>query len=71
MPTNTKTTIEPGHIVKYGHSKYSDGSYVTGLVLKANRDGGTLKVLDAFGNVDWFVTSYCVVLNERCISHEH
>lgn len=53
-----------GDIVKYGHSKYADGSDVTALVLYVNEAGGTLKVLDRFGNVDWFVTSYCEVVSE-------
>ena len=53
-----------GDIVKYGYSKYTDGRPVLGLILKVNREGGTLKVLDKFGKVDWFVTSYCEVVDE-------
>tara|TARA_Y100000114_G_C11723212_1_gene309586 strand:+ start:762 stop:929 length:168 start_codon:yes stop_codon:yes gene_type:complete len=51
-----------GDIVKYGHSKYSDGKDVTGLVLHINTAGGTVKVIDRFGNIDWFVTSECEVV---------
>ncbi len=56
--------MKVGDIVKYGNSKYSDGSRVTGLILHVNQEGGTLKVLDKFGNVDWFVTSDCEVISE-------
>ncbi len=56
--------MKQGDIVKYGHSKYSDGSDVTAVVLYVNEEGGTLKVLDKFGNVDWFVTSHCEVVSE-------
>ena len=57
--------MKVGNMVKYGNSKYSDGNSVTGLVLYINTEGGTLKVVDQFGNIDWFVTSYCEVINER------
>ena len=53
-----------GDIVKYGYSKYSDDSSVIGKVLYVNEAGGTLKVLDRFGAIDWFVTSYCEVISE-------
>mgnify|MGYP001404703750 CR=1 FL=1 len=53
-----------GDLVKYGYSKYEDGSPVVGTVLFVNDAGGTLKVLDKCGNVDWFVTSYCEVISE-------
>ena len=56
--------MKVGNIVKYGHSRYSDGSPVTGLVLHINTEGGTLKVLDQYGNIDWFVTGECEVLSE-------
>ena len=52
-----------GDIVSYGHSKYSDGSDVTGLVIYINNEGGTLKVVDKFGNIDWFVMSECEIVN--------
>ena len=54
-----------GDIVKYGYSKYEDESPVIGKILYVNEDGGTLKVLDRFGAIDWFVTSYCEVINAR------
>ena len=56
--------MKVGDIVKYEHSRYSDGDSVTGLILYINAEGGTLKVVDKFGNIDWFVTSYCEVLSE-------
>lgn len=56
--------MKVGDIVKYGYSKYSDESEVTGVILYVNQQGGTLKVLDKFGKVDWFVTSYCEVISE-------
>ena len=56
--------MKVGDIVKYGHSKYSVESEVTGVILYVNQHGGTLKVLDKFGKVDWFVTSYCEVISE-------
>lgn len=56
--------MKVGNLVKYGHSKYSDGTDVIALVLWINKEGGTVKVLDKFGNIDWFVTSGCEVLNE-------
>jgi len=57
--------MKVGNLVKYGHSKYSDGTDVIALVLWINKEGGTVKVLDKFGNIDWFVTSGCEVLNEN------
>jgi len=56
--------VKVGGIVKYGYSKYEDESPVIGKVLYVNEDGGTLKVLDKYGNIDWFVTSYCEVISE-------
>ena len=56
--------MKVGDLVKYGYSRYSDGNPVTGLILYVNPDGGTLKVVDKFGNIDWFVTSNCEVLSE-------
>ena len=56
--------MKVGDIVKYGYSKYEDESPVIGKVLYVNEDGGTLKVLDKYGNIDWFVTSYCEVISE-------
>ena len=57
--------MKTGDIVRYGHSKYSDGGDVTGLVVYINNEGGTLKVIDKFGNIDWFVMSECEIINER------
>ena len=54
-----------GDIVRYGYSKYSDQSPVIGKVLSINHEGGTIKVLDKYGKIDWFVTSYCEVINEN------
>jgi len=51
--------MKVGDLVRYGYSKYDDDSPVIGKVLYVNEDGGTLKVLDRFGAIDWFVTSYC------------
>tara|TARA_R110001599_G_scaffold105839_1_gene267171 strand:+ start:1086 stop:1262 length:177 start_codon:yes stop_codon:yes gene_type:complete len=56
--------MKVGDLVKYGYSKYVDESPVIGTVLYVNDAGGTLKVLDKHGKVDWFVTSYCEVLSE-------
>ena len=36
----------------------------TGVVVMVNEPGGTLKVLDKNGQIDWFVTSYCEVISE-------
>ena len=52
-----------GDIVKYGYSRYEDESPVIGTVLFMNDAGGTLKVLDKYGKIDWFVTSYCEVIS--------
>jgi len=53
-----------GDIVKYGYQRYSDDlGEVTGLIIGINEPGGTLKVLGKFGQVDWFVASYCKVVN--------
>ena len=57
--------MKVGDIVKYGCSRYEDGSEVTGLVLGVGEPvPGTLKVLNKFGKIDWFVTSYCEVVSE-------
>ena len=53
-----------GDLVKYGYSKYEDGSPVIGKVLYVNDAGGSIKVLDKYGKIDWFVTSYCEVISE-------
>ena len=56
--------MQVGDLVRYGYSKYDDDSPVIGTVLYINDAGGTLKVLDKNGKIDWFVTSYCEVLSE-------
>lgn len=56
--------MQVGDLVRYGYSKYDDDSPVIGTVLFVNDAGGTLKVLDKNGKIDWFVTSYCEVLSE-------
>ena len=56
--------MKVGDLVKYKYSKYDDGSPVIGTVLYVNDAGGTLKVFDKHGYVDWFVTSNCEILSE-------
>ena len=55
--------MKKGDIVRYKYPKVKPGGDV-GLILYVNVDGGTLKVLDKLGQVDWFVTSYCEVISE-------
>ena len=57
--------MQVGDLVRYGYSRYNDESPVIGKVLFVNDAGGTLKVLDKYGKVDWFVTSYCEVISEH------
>jgi hypothetical protein len=63
---NWDMMVKKGDLVKYrdGCSRYSDGQPVIGLVLYVNEEGGTVKVLNKFGNIDWFVTSDCKLINE-------
>ena len=63
--TSWRLSVKVGDIVKYGRSRYEDGSDVTGIILHVNEPGGTLKVLDKHGEIDWFVTSYCEVISEN------
>ena len=56
--------MKVGDIVKYAYSRYEDESEAIGVILIVNEPGGTLKVLDKFGKVAWFVTSYCEVISE-------
>ena len=56
--------MQVGDLVKYGYSRYDDDSPVIGTVLFVNVSGGTLKVLDKHGAIDWFVTSYCELISE-------
>ena len=60
-----------GDLVKYayarsrfGYKRENEDSPAYGTILWVNESGGTLKVLDQDGNVDWFVTSYCEVISE-------
>ena len=55
--------MKKGDIVRYKYPKVKPGGDI-GLVLYNNVNGGTLKVLDKLGQVDWFVTSYCEVISE-------
>ena len=55
--------MQVGDIVKYGYSRYDDESPVIGKILSINEPGGTIKVLDKYGKIDWFVTSYCEVIS--------
>ena len=53
-----------GDLVAY---KYDGGYHLPprrALVLYVNAEGGTLKVLDSHGQIDWFVTSCCEVISE-------
>lgn len=56
--------MKVGDIVRYGHSRYTNDTPVTGLILYINTEGGTLKVVDQFGNIDWFVSSHCEIISE-------
>ena len=56
--------MQVGDLVKYGYSRYDDDSPVIGTVLFVNDAGGTLKVFDKHGAIDWFVTSYCELISE-------
>ena len=60
-----------GDLVRYGYARWrferkreNEDSPAYGTILWVNEPGGTLKVLDQDGNVDWFVTSYCEVISE-------
>ena len=64
--------MKVGDIVKYGYAKSPYGydrddkdSPAYGTILRVNEAGGTLKVLDQQGKIDWFVTSYCEVISEN------
>ncbi len=63
--------MKVGDIVKYGYARSPYGydrddkdSPAYGTILCVNEAGGTLKVLDQQGKIDWFVTSYCEVISE-------
>tara|TARA_R100000455_G_C6185233_1_gene61513 strand:- start:139 stop:441 length:303 start_codon:yes stop_codon:yes gene_type:complete len=66
-----RLSVKVGDIVKYGYAKtrYGHGrddedSPAYGTIIYVNEAGGTLKVLDQRGKIDWFVTSYCEVISE-------
>ncbi len=49
-----------GDVVRYKHSEvHPDTDLNPALVLYVNKEGGTLKVLDSDGGIEWYVTSYC------------
>ena len=56
--------MKVGNLVRYGNYQYTDDSPVFGTVLYVNTEGGTLKVLNKYGKIDWFVTSYCEVISD-------
>ena len=63
--------MKVGDIVRYGYARTRDGqgrddeeSPAYGTIICVNEPGGTLKVLDRQGKIDWFVTSYCEVISE-------
>ena len=59
--------MKVGDLVRYRHVSWSSDpkhANTTGVILYVNEAGGTLKVLDPVGQVDWYVTSYCEVINE-------
>ena len=57
--------MKVGDLVRYKYPRVEKHkSRDTGIILYVNTEGGTLKVLDNLGNVDWFVTSYCEVISE-------
>ena len=49
---------------RYGHGRDDEESPAYGTIICVNEPGGTLKVLDRQGKIDWFVTSYCEVISE-------
>ncbi len=49
---------------RYGHGRDDEDSPAYGTIIFVNEAGGTLKVLDQQGKIDWFVTSYCEVISE-------
>ena len=64
LATRKGYIMRVGSLVKYKYSRYDDDLPVIGTILYVNEDGGTLKVLDKNGKVDWFVTSYCEVISD-------
>ena len=57
-----------GDVVRYKYNVVDSGfrevfrettDQYPALVLYVNKEGGTLKVLDSDGGIEWYVTSYC------------
>ena len=51
--------FEVGDVVRYKYCLHSNADLYPALVLYVNEKGGTLKVLDCTGGIEWYVTSYC------------
>ena len=62
--------MKQGDIVKYKYptavafQRYPLYERSAGMILYVNEKGGTLKVVDLNGEIQWFVTSYCEVVSE-------
>ncbi len=62
--------MKVGDLVRYKYNTLSafesdrGFSKPFGLILYVNEEGGTLKVVNWDGQIDWFVTSYCEVISE-------
>lgn len=61
--------MKVGDLVKYkyigtGGQRHDHLKTKPALILYVNEEGGTLKVLDSNGQVDWFVTSCSEVISE-------
>ena len=62
--------IKAGDLIRYKYPRAEafqrNPKYTqpTGVVVMVNKDGGTLKVIDSDGLIDWFVASYCEVISE-------
>ena len=61
--------MKVGDLVRYKYRRakhVGDPRYTqpTGVILMVNEPGGTLKVLDKDGQIDWFIASYCEVVSE-------
>ncbi len=51
--------FEVGDVVRYKYCVNDNTDLYPALVLYVNKEGGTLKVLDCTGDIEWYVTSYC------------
>ena len=56
--------IKVGDLIK--NRRYEEYGFTvdTGVVLFNNKKGGTLKILNTCGEIDWMVTSECEVISE-------